>query len=408
MSHKRYTAFHGSLFTKVAFFRLLILVGTIAFFSGRAFAEKIHANGPIDVILDTDICIDIDDGMALAIVHALQYRHEANLLAVTVSLDEKWCAPYLDVLNIFYGYPDVPVGTTRNGPSLKSALERMSKGAGWPLGQQSVLDGTFAKIVLKRENLDGSPVYPRRLIDGSQAPEAVSLLRRTLANQPDESVVMIQIGNSANFAALLYSQPDSISDLNGFDLIKEKVRFLSMMAGTFQDVKAMDSNKITLPKGTGINIFDDIPSAQKVFNNWPTPIVVSGTEIGEAIRFPGLSIERDFTYVSNHPISESYRYFCAQVPTAKCPHDHHTLDPSATLYALRPDRNYFSLSKPGKITVLPSGNVHFAEDANGTHRYLIVSEEQKAAAQEAMMMLISQPPVDLRHQAPTRPLTSGL
>src|SRR5689334_4450162 len=120
------------------------------------------------------------------------------------------------------------------------------------------------------------------------------------------------------------------------------------MGGTFENVKI--SNELSLPKGAGINFFEDVASAQKIFNKWPTPIVASGTEIGEAIRFPGVSIERDFSYVPNHPIAEAYRYVCSVLmqaydPATKCPHEHHTADPTATLYALRPDRNYFSLSK---------------------------------------------------------------
>jgi len=397
--------------TKRGLSKMLAMLGLITPFSWTAFAEKAASDGPHSIIFDTDVCLDIDDGMALAIVHALQDRHEANLVAVTVSLDEKSCAPYVNVLNTFYGHPDVPIGTIRNGLTLDRALEKIIKGTAWmeppqikpkqPTDKQKQPDDTFAQFILKRRNPDGSPIYPHRLTDGSRAPEAVFLLRKTLADQPDESVVMIQVGNSGNFAALLDSRPDIVSDLSGLDLIKKKVRFLSVMASIFQDVEVKYGNGFTVPKGAGVNIYEDVSSAQKVFNKWPTPVVVSGYEIGEAIRFPGISIEHDFSYVSHHPIAEAYRYICAMVihdsPTAKCPHDHHTADPTATLYALRPDRNYFSLSKPGRITVLSSGNIRFAEDPDGKHFYLTVNEEQRVRAQEAIMMLVSQPPINLKH-----------
>ena len=380
--------------------KALIIFGLISFFSGSVFAEVIDSKVPVNAIFDTDMCIDPDDGMALAIVHALHDRHEANLVAVTIGLDEKWCAPYTDILNTFYGHPDIPIGTIRNGLGLKEATEKIRKGMGWPQPKQKKTVDSFAEFILKRKYPDDSPVYPRHLIDGTQAPEAVSLLRQTLISQPDESVVMIQVGNSANFAALLAGRPDAISDLSGFDLIKKKVRFLSLMGGTFQDVKSPGGD-IRLPKGSGINIFEYVSSAGKIFSEWPTPIVASGTEIGEAIRIPGSSIEHDFSYVTNHPIAESYRYVCTITqqtydPTIKCPHDHHTADPTATLYALRPDRNYFSLSKPGKITVLANGNVRFDEHPDGKHYHLIIDEEQKIRAQEAMTMLLSQPPVQGR------------
>jgi inosine-uridine nucleoside N-ribohydrolase len=217
-----------------------------------------------------------------------------------------------------------------------------------------------------------------------------------LSDQADESVVMIQVGNSANFAALLDSPPDTISELNGLDLIKKKVRFLSVMAGAFQDVGS-SGGRSGINVYSGINIYEDVPSAQKIFDKWPTPIVVSGVE-NAAIQFPGISINRDFSYGSNHPIAEAYRHSCVTViqpsvpKTGKCPHNHHTADLTATLYALRPDRDYFSLSKPGKITVSSSGNARFSEEKNGDHRFLVASELQKIRAQEAMMMLVSQPP----------------
>jgi hypothetical protein len=153
---------------------VVVMLGTITLISGSASADGAAFSSPANVIFDTDACIDIDDGMALAIVHALVDRHEARLVAVTVSLDETWCAPYVDVLNTFYGHLGVPVGTIRNGLSLKTAEERISLGMAQvmklphvkqeepQLGQQPS-DDTFAQYILKRRNPDGSPVDPHRL-----------------------------------------------------------------------------------------------------------------------------------------------------------------------------------------------------------------------------------------------------
>lgn len=367
------------------------MLGTIAFFSGSPASDAIASTRSVNVIFDTDVCRDIDDAMALAIVHAMQDRHEANLVAVTVGLNERSCAPFISALNVFYGHPNIPVGTLKTGLDMKAAREKGSKAIGRHLQGTDAL--AFAEFILEQRHSDGSEVYPRRLTDDSQAPEAVSLLRETLAKQPDQSVVMIQVGYGTNFAALLDSGSDAISKLNGSDLIKKKIRLLSVMAGEF-NTKAIN---------TGTNIYEDVPSAQKVFNEWPTPVVVSGAEVGGSISFPALSIERDFSYASRHPIAEGYRFYCAtflrqNFPdwVKQCPHDHHTADLTAAFYALRPDRNYFSLSKPGKITVLPSGNIRFVEEKSGNHRYLMVSKEQKIRAQEAMVMLVSQPPSGLK------------
>ena len=58
---------------------------------------------PIPVIFDTDIGNDVDDALALAMLHALESRGEVRLLAVTITKDNKWAAPFVNLVNTFYG-----------------------------------------------------------------------------------------------------------------------------------------------------------------------------------------------------------------------------------------------------------------------------------------------------------------
>jgi inosine-uridine nucleoside N-ribohydrolase len=337
---------------------------------------------PVNVIFDTDMWSDIDDALALAMLHALQDRHEINLVAVTVSTAEKWCAPYVDLLNTFYGHPNIPIGVVHDGLNIESFRNKFPSMT-WPV--------TRYTESLSEEKRNGSLLYPHRLINGMKAPEAVSLLRKTLTAQPDGSVVVIQVGYSTNLARLLESSADATSPLSGRDLIQKKVRMLSVMAGGFGDATMQGK---TLPKGSReFNLLSDVPSAQILFAGWPTPIVASGFEIGLAMLYPALSIERDFSYVKDHPIAETYRtYADEQKVPHKWPHDHPTFDLTSVLYAARPDRGYFSVSKPGRITVLADGGSRFDESEDGLHRHLILSDDQKARTLEAMVMLVSQPP----------------
>jgi inosine-uridine nucleoside N-ribohydrolase len=340
-----------------------------------------QATEPVNVIFDTDMWSDIDDALALAMLHALQERHEINLVAVTVSTDDKWCAPYVDLIDTFYGHPNVPIGVVRNGLKTE-AFRRLFPSGTWPVTR-------YTQLLSEEKNRDGTLIYPHRLLDGTKAPEAVSLLRRTLAAQPDGSVLMIQVGYSTNLARLLDSAADAASTLNGRDLVRQKVRLLSVMAGNFAD-STIDGK--TLARGSPeFNLESDVPSAQKLFASWPTPIVVSGFEIGLTLPYPAVSIERDFTYAQHHPIAETYRTY-ADETSQKWPHNHATFDLTAVLYAARPDRNYFSLSQPGRITVMDDGSSRFDKSEAGSHRYLILSEAQKARTLEAMVMLVSQPP----------------
>jgi inosine-uridine nucleoside N-ribohydrolase len=359
-----------------------ISVTRLSFAEVRPQANEVTGhNAPINVIFDTDMWADIDDALALAMLHALQDRHEINLVAVTVSTDIKWCASYVDLVDTFYGHPTVPVGLIRHGLDL-AAFRKKYPDTTWPMTR-------YTEILSGEKMPNGALIYPHRLLDGSKAPDAVWLLRKTLATQPDASVVIVGVGYNTNLARLLDSGPDAESPLGGIDLIRQKVRLLSIMAGSFADSAV---NGQPIPKGSPeFNLELDVPSAQKVFARWPTPIVASGVEIGLAMLYPAMSIERDFSYVKHHPIAETYRTY-AKETSSPWPHNHGTFDLTAVLYSARPDRDYFSLSKPGRITVLEDGGSRFDESAGGRHRYLILNDNQKDRALEAMAMLVSQPP----------------
>src|SRR5262249_6696701 len=148
-----------------------------------------------------------------------------------------------------------------------------------------------------------------------------------------------------NLARLLKSKPDDASDLSGLELVRKKVRLLSVMAGSF----AVASD----PPFLEFNVKLDVPSAQTLVADWPTPIVFSGFEIGLAVPFPAESIERDFAYVAHHPLAEAYRLY------DQMPHNRPSWDLTSVLYAVRPDRGYFDLSPPGRVLVSDDGVTTF-------------------------------------------------
>jgi hypothetical protein len=71
---------------------------------------KQTAHEPVRVILDTDMNFDLDDMLALAMLHALQARGEAKIVAVTCSGHDRWGPPFVDLIDTFYGSPDIPIG----------------------------------------------------------------------------------------------------------------------------------------------------------------------------------------------------------------------------------------------------------------------------------------------------------
>jgi len=302
------------------------------------------AGAPVRLIFDTDMGNDVDDALALAMIHALQSQGEAKLLAVTLTKDNRCAAPFVDIVNTFYGRGDIPVGVVRNGKTPN--------------------DSPMICVPVERKHPDGSFVYPRRLTDFREAPDAVDLLRKTLAKEKDGTVTIVQVGFSTNLARLLESDRD---------LVARKVRLLSVMAGAFPDGK---------PE---YNVKTDIPAAKKLFAEWPSPIVASGYEVGLSILYPASSIEKDFGYTADHPVAEAYRCY------KRMPYDRPTWDPTAVLYAVRP-QGYFSVSPRGTITVDEEGRTHFNPDASGRHRYLQVDAAQRARVLRAMIELATRRP----------------
>jgi inosine-uridine nucleoside N-ribohydrolase len=168
-------------------------------------------SSPIGVIFDTDMWIDIDDMMALAMLHALQDRGELELLAVTLTTEDRWIGPYVALINTFYGHADIPIGTVRDGVTPASTIQTIK--AIYPFLDFQKINYTQALAQAKTKT--GQWVYPRTLASSTPLPESVSLLRKTLAARPDQSVVIIQTGYSTNMARLLDSPVDAISPLDG-------------------------------------------------------------------------------------------------------------------------------------------------------------------------------------------------
>jgi purine nucleosidase len=307
-----------------------------------AIAAPASAAPPLHVIFDTDMGNDVDDALALAMLHSLASRGELKLLAVTVSKGNPWAVEYVRLVDEYYGRGAIPVGLVHDGKTPE--------------------DGLYVRQVCE---LHG------RHPNTATMPDAVQLLRKTLAAEQDGAVTLIQVGFSTNLARLLESPADGYSNLSGLDLVTKKVRLLTVMAGNFADGK---------PE---YNVMTDVASATKLFAAWPTDIYISGYEVGAAILFPASSIENDFP--AGNPVAEAYRFY------AKMPYDRPTWDLTTVLYDLRPDRDYFDASPAGEVLVSAEGSTQFKASAQGKRYFLRVNPIQVARVREACVWLSSQP-----------------
>lgn len=316
----------------------------------------------LPVIFETDMGNDIDDALALDMLYKYMDQGKIDLLAINSNKNNEYSIQYIDLLNTWYGYHDVSIGKVVNGADSENDSRN------------------YAQATVEYE-INSKPAFERSIEDYNSIPEASKLYRQILSQQSDSSVVIISVGFSTNLAKLLETEPDEFSNLNGRDLVAKKIKLLSIMAGSFEGNKVKE-----------YNVVKDVDAADKVFAEWPTPIVTSPFEVGISIEYPATSIEEDFTWAHQHPVVVAYEDYLPM------PYDRPTWDLTSVLYAVEGPQNYFTLSERGKITVEKSGHTNFEPDPKGKHRYIKVTTEQAERVKQRFVELITSKPKNMKQE----------
>ena len=338
----------------------LIITAMILSGCGNRTKENTQNGDKTNLILETDIGNDIDDAMAVDMLYKYLDAGKINLMAVNINKEGTASAEYVDILNTWYGYPDIPIGVIRGGADCENDAVN------------------YAKAVANMKDSTGEPAFARTLKNYDTLPDAHILYRKLLANAEDGSVVIASVGFSTNLIRLLSTPADEYSELYGKELVARKVKLLVTMAGDFED-----------PNLHEYNVAKDIPAARTIFEEWPTPVVTSPFEVGIKIQYPGSSIENDFGWAGLHPVAEAYKVY------QPMPYDRPTWDLTAVLYAVEGD-GWFSVSPAGKITVTDEGSTFFTPDENGTRRYLSVDQDQADSIRTHFVQMITSAPKSRR------------
>lgn len=314
----------------------------------------------IKVILETDIGNDVDDALAMDMLHKYIDAGTIDVLAIMINKNGEAPAEFTDILNTWYGHSDIPIGVIRNGADCETDAIN------------------YAQAVCNMKDGDGKPLFKRSMDSYSDLPDAHLLYRKILSEQPDSSVVIVSIGFSTNLERLMDTRADEYSALTGMELIDSKVRLLVTMAGCFNN-----------PDLHEYNVVKDIPAARKVFEKWPGTIVTSPFEVGIDILYPGSSIENDFGWTDSHPVVAAYESYLPM------PYDRPTWDLTALLYAAGHD-DMFSLSPAGDIAVSAEGSTSFTENPAGKRYYMMTDKVRNKAIQEYFVDLITQVPANFK------------
>lgn len=304
-----------------------------------------EAAKPVKIIFDTDLGPDYDDVGALAFLHAMADSGKVEILATVSSNKHELVGPSIDVINTYFGRPDLIIGAPKGeGVNINSPYH-------------------WADTIVAR--------YPHKLNSTAEAEDAVKVYRRILNSQPDKSVTVVTVGFLTNLRDLLISKPDEISRLSGRDLVLKKVRNLVSMAGKF-------------PEGREFNIQMDSTASEYAFRNWPGDVTFTGFEIGYNIH-TGLRLMN--SSVQNSPVKDVFKISIPLSEEDK--NGRMSWDETAVLIAVYGTEGFFDVAK-GTIIVHEDGSNVWKSDKVGNQKYVIqkMPPEEMARFIEDRMMHI--------------------
>lgn len=295
------------------------------------------------IIFDTDMGPDYDDIGAIAMLHRLADRDECEILATVSSDGHPSIAPTIELFNRYFGRDSLPIGIPDpDAPDFTA-----------PNNWNDTLIHAFAPELRERH-------YPK----------AVAVYRKVLAAQPDNSVTIVTVGFTSNISALLDSQADEFSDLDGVDLVRAKVKRWVAMAGSF-------------PEGREFNVEQHAAASVNAFNKWPKPILFTGFEIGNMLLTGGKTAGGN----KEDPVAMGYAYNL-KTYTKEGEANRPSWDQTAVLSAVRNPEDYFYVNGPGKFIVYEDGANAWDPTVDAQHYFLSHKYPYQHVADriEALMM----------------------
>lgn len=303
----------------------------------------------VKIIFDSDMESDVDDVGALAMLHGLADRGDAEILATISCSLNPWSAPMLDVINTYYGRPDIPIGNVKTFGVYRNSI--------------------FARIITEK--------YPQDTELGEYVEDAVTMYRKLLSEQEDSSVVIVTLGYLTNISNLLHSGPDKFSSLNGEDLVREKVQRIVIMGGAYP--------YHTDPGKYG-NFKPDPAAAVDVATNCPVQIIFTGGQtFANDIQTGGILFR---SKQKNNPVKESYEIFLESWNREY----HHSADLIAVYVAVCGYEPYFKVRNKGYYHIFEDGtNLWRVAPDNPKHSIVGefadgVSPDQVAEAFDKLML----------------------
>ncbi len=208
-----------------------------------AIAQPGTGTKPVKIIYDTDIDLDVDDVGALAVLHALADKGEAEVLGVIVNAPTPYGATTVSAINRYYGRPNIPVGDM----PIEEYVYDHSFDRWYRNYAISTPYGNFNLPIFRR--------FANNIKSRKDVWSGVQLYRKLLSESPDHSVTIAAVGLLTILENLMYSKPDKYSRLSGKELIRLKVRELVCMSGVINLLPAGLLSTGDLKAGEMLNVF---------------------------------------------------------------------------------------------------------------------------------------------------------
>lgn len=290
--------------------------------------------GPVRIILDTDFHTDCDDAGALAVLHALADKRECEILAMMCSTKDPFAAPAMDVVNTYYGRPNIPIGIMKGPGVLRSS--RYTKGV--------------------------ATEFPHNF-QATEASDATDLYYDILTKQPDQGVVIVTVGYLTNIKNLL-QVPAEDGRMSGMDLVKKKVKKWVCMGGNFIGHPPKDN----LALGN-VNFEKDSASSYYAIRHWPGELIFAGREVCSVPS--GVAIGKSlWNTPSNNPVRRAYELYFDGKPS-----DRHVADLATVLYAVRGLRDYWDIQTTGHMNLHPDMTFEWEFEGDSNQSYLLKKQK---------------------------------
>lgn len=266
------------------------------------------------IIFDTDMDTDCDDVGAFAILLQAHSAGIINLIGAVADSVCRYAAPCCEAIAEHYGV-ELPTGavhydsfsaeekSTRFGEYLSLSSKLLAK--------DKAYNKTFADKIQKTDK---------------DYPSAVKIYRRLLSQAEDGSVTVVCVGMLTAVVEALCSTADELSELDGIELFRRKVKKIITMG---------------VPEKSGdFNWSMDSVAAEKFFEICPVPIYISpeGRDI-----ITGEILSENLP--KNHPLRLAYEIWTGKESCGRS-----SWDLIAALYAIELGDKYLTCSKSANFT----------------------------------------------------------